>query len=122
MFKVLRKFDETLIRFITKQILLGLEYLHSNNIIHRDLKADNLLLEVDGTCKISDFGISKRSNDIYANNANMSMQGTIFWMAPEVIDSMVEGYSAKIDIWSWVVSCSKCLPGNDLGQMRLPLV
>lgn len=94
------KFDETLIRFITKQILLGLEYLHSNNIIHRDLKADNLLLEVDGTCKISDFGISKRSNDIYANNANMSMQGTIFWMAPEVIDSMVEGYSAKIDIWS----------------------
>lgn len=94
------KFEETLIRFITKQILLGLEYLHSNNIIHRDLKADNLLLEVDGTCKISDFGISKRSNDIYANNANMSMQGTIFWMAPEVIDSMVEGYSAKIDIWS----------------------
>ncbi|KAL6450389.1 BCK1 Serine/threonine-protein kinase BCK1/SLK1/SSP31 [Candida maltosa Xu316] len=94
------KFEEPLIRFITKQVLLGLEYLHQNNIIHRDLKADNLLLEVDGTCKISDFGISKRSNDIYANNANMSMQGTIFWMAPEVIDSMVEGYSAKIDIWS----------------------
>ncbi|RCK65355.1 MAP kinase kinase kinase mkh1 [Candida viswanathii] len=94
------KFEESLIRFITKQVLLGLEYLHLNNIIHRDLKADNLLLEVDGTCKISDFGISKRSNDIYANNANMSMQGTIFWMAPEVIDSMAEGYSAKIDIWS----------------------
>lgn len=94
------KFEEPLIRFITKQVLLGLEYLHLNNIIHRDLKADNLLLEVDGTCKISDFGISKRSNDIYANNANMSMQGTIFWMAPEVIDSMAEGYSAKIDIWS----------------------
>ena len=98
------KFEEPLIRFISKQVLLGLEYLHSNGILHRDLKADNLLLELDGTCKISDFGISKRSTDIYANNAEMSMQGTVFWMAPEVIDSIVEdkkqGYSAKIDIWS----------------------
>lgn len=97
-------FEEQLVRFITKQVLLGLEYLHSNGILHRDMKADNLLLEIDGTCKISDFGISKRSQDIYANNAEMSMQGTVFWMAPEVIDSIVEdqkqGYSAKIDIWS----------------------
>lgn len=98
------RFDEQLIRFITRQVLLGLEYLHSNKILHRDLKADNLLLEIDGTCKISDFGISKKSKDIYVNNAEMSMQGSIFWMAPEVIDSIVEdkkkGYSAKIDIWS----------------------
>lgn len=97
-------FEEPLVRFITKQVLLGLEYLHLNGILHRDLKADNLLLEIDGTCKISDFGISKRSKDIYVNNAEMSMQGTVFWMAPEVIDSIVEdkkqGYSAKIDIWS----------------------
>lgn len=98
------KFEERLVRFITRQVLLGLEYLHSNGILHRDLKADNLLLENDGTCKISDFGISKKSKDIYVNNAEMSMQGTVFWMAPEVIDNMVEdrkqGYSAKIDIWS----------------------
>lgn len=98
------KFDESLIKFITRQVLQGLEYLHSNGILHRDLKADNLLLEIDGTCKISDFGISKKSKDIYVNNAEMSMQGTVFWMAPEVIDNMVEdkkqGYSAKIDIWS----------------------
>lgn len=97
-------FDEPLVKFITRQVLLGLEYLHSNGILHRDLKADNLLLEIDGTCKISDFGISKKSKDIYVNNAEMSMQGTIFWMAPEVIDSIVEdkkqGYSAKVDIWS----------------------
>lgn len=98
------KFDEPLVKFITRQVLEGLKYLHSNGILHRDLKADNLLLEIDGTCKISDFGISKKSQDIYSNNAEMSMQGTIFWMAPEVIHSMVEdkkqGYSAKIDIWS----------------------
>lgn len=98
------KFDEQLIKFITRQVLEGLKYLHSNGILHRDLKADNLLLEVDGSCKISDFGISKKSKDIYSNNAEMSMQGTVFWMAPEVIHSMVadkkQGYSAKVDIWS----------------------
>lgn len=98
------KFDEGLIRHITRQVLMGLQYIHSNGILHRDMKADNLLLEVDGTCKISDFGISKRSKDIYSNNAEMSMQGTVFWMAPEVIDSIVEdkkqGYLAKVDIWS----------------------
>lgn len=102
--KSIGSFEEELIRFITQQVLLGLEYLHSNGILHRDLKADNLLIEIDGTCKISDFGISKKSKDIYVNNSEMSMQGTIFWMAPEVIDSIVEdkkqGYSAKIDIWS----------------------
>lgn len=102
--KLYGKFDEDLIKFITRQVLLGLEYLHSNGILHRDLKADNLLLEINGTCKISDFGISKKSKDIYVNNAEMSMQGTVFWMAPEVIDNMVEdrkqGYSAKVDIWS----------------------
>lgn len=98
------KFDEPLVKFITRQVLEGLKYLHSNGILHRDLKADNLLLEIDGTCKISDFGISKKSQDIYCNNAEMSMQGTVFWMAPEVIHSIVEdkkqGYSAKVDIWS----------------------
>lgn len=102
--KTYGKFDEPLVKFITRQVLEGLKYLHENGILHRDLKADNLLLEIDGVCKISDFGISKRSQDIYSNNAEMSMQGTVFWMAPEVIHSMVEekkqGYSAKVDIWS----------------------
>lgn len=98
------RFEEPLIRFITIQVLRGLAYLHSCGILHRDLKADNLLLDLDGVCKISDFNISKRSSNIYANDAEMSMQGTIFWMAPEVIDNVVhnerQGYSAKVDIWS----------------------
>ncbi|ONH65402.1 MAP kinase kinase kinase mkh1 [Cyberlindnera fabianii] len=94
------KFGEPLIRFLTTQIISGLAYLHSRGILHRDLKADNLLLDLDGVCKISDFGISKKSNDIYANDRGMSMQGTIFWMAPEVVNSDGAGYSAKVDIWS----------------------
>lgn len=98
------RFPEPTIRFLNRQILEGLSYLHSRGILHRDLKADNLLLDIDGTIKISDFGISKRSRDIYTNNAEMSMQGTIFWMAPEVIHNVIknqkQGYSAKVDVWS----------------------
>jgi tRNA A-37 threonylcarbamoyl transferase component Bud32 len=98
------RFEETLIKSLTRQVLDGLSYLHSCGILHRDLKADNLLLDTDGICKISDFGISKKSRNIYANDAEMSMQGTIFWMAPEVIHNVVhnekQGYSAKVDVWS----------------------
>nr|CAG8485619.1 906_t:CDS:10 [Entrophospora candida] len=75
---------EPVVRSFTRQILLGLEYLHNEGILHRDIKADNILVNEDGICKISDFGISKKS-------------GTIFWMAPEVF---TKGYSAKVDIWS----------------------
>lgn len=98
------RFEEQIIRFLTRQILEGLAYLHACGILHRDLKSDNLLLDLDGVCKISDFGISKKSRDIYSNDAEMSMQGTIFWMAPEVIHNVIhnekQGYSAKVDIWS----------------------
>lgn len=98
------RFEEAVIKSLTSQVLNGLEYLHSRGILHRDLKSDNLLIDLDGVCKISDFGISKKSRNIYANDAEMSMQGTIFWMAPEVIHNVVanakQGYSAKVDIWS----------------------
>ena len=112
------KFEEPVVSSLTRQTLNGLAYLHSEGILHRDLKSDNLLLDLDGTCKISDFGISKRSANPYNNDITMSMQGSVFWMAPEVIraqsqampvpsgngldasSAMSQGYSAKVDIWS----------------------
>lgn len=94
------KFQESVVKSLTRQTLSGLAYLHEMGILHRDLKADNILLDVDGTCKISDFGISKKTDDIYGNDSSNSMQGTVFWMAPEVIQSQGQGYSAKVDIWS----------------------
>lgn len=94
------RFDEPLVRSLTRQTLSGLEYLHREGILHRDLKADNILLDVDGTCKISDFGISKKTDNIYGDDPGNSMQGSVFWMAPEVIRPEGQGYSAKIDIWS----------------------
>lgn len=94
------KFEEPVVSSLTHQALSGLAYLHREGILHRDLKADNILLDLDGTCKISDFGISKKTDDIYGNDKTNSMQGSVFWMAPEVIRSQVGGYSAKVDIWS----------------------
>ena len=94
------KFEEKIVSSLTRQILLGLAYLHHEGILHRDLKADNILLDLDGTCKISDFGISKKTDNIYGNDITNSMQGSVFWMAPEVIRSQGKGYSAKVDIWS----------------------
>lgn len=94
------KFEESVVRSLTRQTLEGLAYLHQEGILHRDLKADNILLDLDGSCKISDFGISKKSDNIYGNDVTNSMQGSVFWMAPEVVRSQGQGYSAKVDIWS----------------------
>ena len=94
------KFEESLVSSLTRQTLEGLAYLHQEGVLHRDLKADNILLETNGTCKISDFGISKKSDNIYGNDVTNSMQGSVFWMAPEVVRSQGQGYSAKVDIWS----------------------
>ena len=52
--------NENIVRVYTKQILEGLEYLHANNVIHRDIKCANILLDVKGVCKLADFGSSKK--------------------------------------------------------------
>ncbi|KAG8827036.1 hypothetical protein FRC19_006004 [Serendipita sp. 401] len=100
--KLGRGFDKNLTRHCTRQILDGLAYLHSRGILHRDLKADNILVDLEGNCKISDFGISKHEHDnIYgANEAMTAMQGTVFWMAPEILVNP-DGYGGKVDIWSF---------------------
>ncbi|KXS19798.1 Pkinase-domain-containing protein, partial [Gonapodya prolifera JEL478] len=93
------KFEEVLVRSLVAQILYGLEYLHTRGIIHRDIKGANILVDEDGIAKISDFGISKKNDmEAYKYNSRMSLQGSVFWMAPEVIKG--KGYSAKVDIWS----------------------
>ncbi|GJE92098.1 Pkinase-domain-containing protein [Phanerochaete sordida] len=93
------RFDEDVTRSFTSQILSGLAYLHSQGVLHGNLKGENILLETTGTCKISDFAIAQRTDDIDSADAHSSMQGTVFWMAPEVIDAK-KGYNAKIDTWS----------------------
>ncbi|ORZ12222.1 hypothetical protein BCR42DRAFT_79284 [Absidia repens] len=93
-------FDESLVRHFTRQVCQGLAYLHSRHILHRDIKSANILVEADGICKISDFGLSKKNDydEVYDQNSRMSLRGSVYWMAPEVVKN--EPYSAKVDIWS----------------------
>lgn len=95
------RLESNVAKSFTLQILQGLAYLHDSCILHRDLKTDNILVDFDGRCKISDFGLSKRSHEPYTTHLNTSMQGTVFTMAPEVFTRLDQcRYSAKADIWS----------------------
>ncbi|KAK8019174.1 hypothetical protein PG990_004312 [Apiospora arundinis] len=95
---------EPLVRSFVRQILDGLSYLHNQEIIHRDIKGANILVDNKGTIKISDFGISKKLeatnilNGAAANKHRPSLQGSVFWMAPEVVKQT--SYTRKADIWS----------------------
>uniref|UniRef100_A0A669EYZ5 Serine/threonine-protein kinase TAO3 n=1 Tax=Oreochromis niloticus TaxID=8128 RepID=A0A669EYZ5_ORENI len=92
--------QEMEIAAITHGALLGLAYLHSHNMIHRDVKAGNILLTELGQVKLADFGSAS-----IASPAN-SFVGTPYWMAPEVILAMDEGqYEGKVDIWSLGITC-----------------
>lgn len=93
-------FEEPLIRSYVKQILAGLGYLHDREIIHRDIKGGNILVDNKGVIKISDFGISQKVEDgeVTRGLARASLQGSVFWMAPEVVKK--QHYTRKADIWS----------------------
>ncbi|CAF2634809.1 unnamed protein product [Rotaria sp. Silwood2] len=79
----------------SRQISNGVDYLHSNKIVHRDLKSPNILFFDENTLKISDFGISKEL--VSRRSQIMSFNGTSAWMAPEIIKK--ELCSEKIDVW-----------------------
>jgi len=96
-------FKESVIKVYTKQIITGLEYLHSHGIIHRDIKGANILVDNTGLVKLADFGASKRIENIVTMESGFkSVKGTPYWMAPEVIRQ--EGHGRQADIWS--VACT----------------
>ncbi|KAL9448238.1 hypothetical protein AB3S75_015668 [Citrus x aurantiifolia] len=80
----------------TRQILNGLNYLHEQNVVHRDIKCANILVDASGSVKLADFGLAKATtmNDV------KSCKGTPFWMAPEVVNLKNRGYGLTADIWS----------------------
>ncbi|PWN20234.1 kinase-like protein [Microstroma glucosiphilum] len=119
-------FHEDVICTVLKQALQGLDYLHVNGWLHRDLKAANLLVDEDGTVLLGDFGVGVwvgegrsigRSGSV--GGKRKSFVGTPCWMAPEVISR--RDYSSKADIWSFGITALELSQGH-APHSRLPPV
>jgi len=113
-----RTFSEEKTRFYISEIVVAIEHLHSNDIIYRDLKLENILLDAEGHIKLVDFGLSKRL--MSADEKTQTFCGTPGYIAPEVIDNEYYffGYGKEIDWWSlgiifFEMICGRSPFGND---------
>ncbi|KAM6322302.1 serine/threonine-protein kinase 10 [Podargus strigoides] len=121
-----RGLTEPQIQVICRQMLEALHYLHSKKIIHRDLKAGNVLLTQDGDIKLADFGVSAKNMKTLQKRD--SFIGTPYWMAPEVVmcETMKDTpYDYKADIWSLGITLIEMAqiepPHHELNPMRVLL-
>jgi tetratricopeptide (TPR) repeat protein len=114
--------DESRIAAVAMGVLSGLLYMHRRNVVHRDIKSDNVLIGRDGMIKLADFGISRRITD--ADSRMGTMIGTPHYLAPEVVLAENEGgYTSKVDVWSLGVVCLELADGRppfaDLNPMKV---
>ncbi|KAM6922681.1 STE20-like serine/threonine-protein kinase isoform 1-T1 [Lycodopsis pacificus] len=126
MLELERPLTEPQIRVVCRQTLEALSYLHENKVIHRDLKAGNILLSLDGEVKLADFGVSAKNTKTFQRRD--SFIGTPYWMAPEVVmceTSKDRPYDYKADIWSLGVTLIEVAqiepPNHEMNPMRVLL-
>jgi len=89
------KLDSTVIVFFAAQIILAIGYLHKRNIVHRDMKLENILVDKQGYIKVIDYGLSKK---LKPNTICEELSGTFMYMAPEMINK--KGHNMSVDWWA----------------------
>lgn len=115
--KYYKRLNESIVAYIIKGVLGGLNYLHTHDVVHRDIKAANILLTETGVIKLADFGVSTELT--LTTNKKHTFVGTPFWMAPEVITrgsaygkvKKLDGYDYKADIWSMGITTIELVNG-----------
>ena len=100
------KLSEKIISSIIKMLLNSIKFLHKNNIIHRDIKGNNILLNENGKIQLCDFGTST----MYVSNRNLKKAGSSYWMSPEMCKG--NEYNFPTDIWSLGITCIELAEGN----------
>ncbi|XP_068061322.1 serine/threonine-protein kinase PAK 3-like isoform X2 [Anomalospiza imberbis] len=102
--------EERMIAAISRECLKALDFLHSKNVIHRDVKSDNILLGMDGTVKLTDFGLCAQLTP--ERSTQCTVLGSPYWVAPEILKR--KEYDTQVDIWALGIVAIEMLEGEPL--------
>ncbi|XP_064283225.1 serine/threonine-protein kinase PAK 3-like isoform X2 [Passer domesticus] len=100
--------EERIIAAISRECLKALDFLHSKNVIHRDVKSDNILLGMDGSVKLTDFGLCAQLTP--ERSTRCTVLGSPYWVAPEILKK--KGYDTQVDIWALGIVAIEMLEGE----------
>ncbi|KAM3716897.1 Serine/threonine-protein kinase [Dirofilaria immitis] len=108
-----KKLSEYQAQYFFRQLCDGLSYLHAHGVIHKDIKPGNLLVALDGTLKISDFGVAEMLDTFQAEDWCTVVQGTPKFQPPEIVSGTSENYRGrKVDIWACGITLYNMVSGE----------